>query len=189
VLADDGLQHYPLARDIEICVVDARRGMGNAHLMPMGPLREPYSRLYSVDYIVVNGGNGNFYPGEVDMHLQAEPWQRLRGSDGRMPPAAGSRVHAVAGIGHPQRFFGMLREQGFDVVEHAFQDHHAYTAADLQFGDSLPLVMTEKDAVKCRALAGDNAWFVPVTAVLPPTFFTTLVEDLRRLRVRKHHVG
>jgi len=87
----------------------------------------------------------------------------------------------------------MLREQGFEVVEHAFADHHVYTAADLQFGDGLPLVMTEKDAVKCRPLAGalvdGKAWFVPVTAVLPPTFYATLVEDLRRLRVRNNHAG
>ena len=190
VLADDGLQHYPLARDVEICVVDAKRGLGNAQLLPMGPLRESYGRLYTVDYIVVNGGNGNIFPGEVDMHLQAEPWQPLRGlRDARMPPAPGSQVHALAGIGHPQRFFTMLREQGFEVIEHAFPDHHAYSAADLQFGDGLPVVMTEKDAVKCRQLAGDNCWYVPVTAVLPPTFYATLIEDLRRLRLRKHRFG
>jgi tetraacyldisaccharide 4'-kinase len=186
ILADDGLQHYPLARDIEICVVDARRGFGNARLLPMGPLREPYRRLYSVDYIVVHGGAGNIYPGEVPMSLQADAWQNLRPGSARMPPAPGSRIHAVAGIGHPPRFFAMLREQGFDVVEHAFADHHAYTAADLAFGDGLAVVMTEKDAVKCRGLVGDNTWYVPVTAVLPPVFFETLVEDLRRLRLRTH---
>lgn len=181
ILCDDGLQHYALARDLEICVVDGRRGLGNRLMLPAGPLREPRRRLFSVDYVVVNGGNGNIFPGEVAMGLQAGNWVPL--GRVRTPPAPGSRVHALAGIAHPQRFFAQLREAGFELVEHAFPDHHPYTAADLRFADGLPVVMTEKDAVKCGNICGDNAWYVPVAAQLPPAFVATLVEDLRRLRL------
>lgn len=182
VLSDDGLQHYALARDIEICVVDGKRGLGNGHLLPMGPLREPESRLNTIEYLVGNGGTGGLH-GAVTMHLHADAWQAV-GEAGE-PPAPGAKIRALAGIGNPQRFFDMLRAQGFEVVPQAFPDHHAYTAADLTFAEALPLVMTEKDAVKCRALGLRNAWYVPVTAQLPEQFFEALIADLRRLRVTR----
>ncbi|HEY1076013.1 MAG TPA: tetraacyldisaccharide 4'-kinase [Fontimonas sp.] len=184
IVADDGLQHYALARDLEICIVDGARGLGNEALLPAGPLREPVARLRDVDLIVVNGGT--WCPAglaSVRMQLQAEHALPLR--DGRpraLSEFAGQRVHAVAGIGHPPRFFSMLRGHGIDVIEHAFADHHPYQAGDLQFGDRLPLLMTEKDAVKCSALDLTDAWFVPVTAQLPAADAAHVQELLKSLR-------
>lgn len=184
VLCDDGMQHYALARDIEICVIDGQRGLGNRQLLPMGPLREPPWRLKTVEYVVGNGGTAGI-PGVFGMHLRASTWRPLDDGDAAAPKP-GARIRAIAGIGNPGRFFGMLRAQGYEVVEQAFPDHHRYTAQDLSFVDGLPLVMTEKDAVKCRALGLHQAWYVPVTAELPEQFYEALVTDLRRLRVRRY---
>lgn len=184
VLCDDGLQHYALARDIEIVVVDALRGLGNRQLLPAGPLREPASRLARVDYVVVNG-SAQSWPGAFAMQLQPQPWRALR-EGGASPPPNGARLHAVAGIGNPERFFTQLRQQGFDVVPHAFPDHHAYVASDLDFGDGVPVVMTEKDAVKCAHFAAENWWYVPVAAQLPEIFFSALLRQLRGLKVSRH---
>lgn len=180
VIADDGLQHYALARDVEICVVDGVRRFGNARLLPAGPLREPVSRLQEVDCIVCNGGEPQ--AGELAMHLQAADVIDLRDptSMRALNTFAGQCVHAIAGIGHPARFFAMLREHGIEVVEHPFPDHHAYSARDLAFGDSRPVLMTEKDAVKCRFHAGENMWVVPVRACLQSAFFVTISGKLAR---------
>jgi tetraacyldisaccharide 4'-kinase len=187
VIADDGLQHYALARDIEICVVDGIRRFGNGRMLPAGPLREPESRLRDVDFIVCNGGDARKPApakagGEVPMQLAISNAVALAGPSHVSPLTAfsGKRVHAVAGIGHPQRFFDALRALGLDVIEHPFPDHHRYTAADLAFGDRLPVLMTEKDAVKCRAFAAENAWVVPVTAELPASFFDAIATRLER---------
>ncbi|HEX7340244.1 MAG TPA: tetraacyldisaccharide 4'-kinase [Rhodanobacteraceae bacterium] len=180
VIADDGLQHYALARDVEINVVDGTRRLGNGLMLPCGPLREPPSRLERVDFCVVNGGEAR--DGEVAMMLAGSQACRLDQVDVCQPLSqwVGRRVHAVAGIGHPQRFFDSLRAQGLDVVEHAFADHHAYVSADLAFGDDAPVLMTEKDAVKCAAFATDRMWSVPVDAVLPDTFLQALDARLRQ---------
>lgn len=171
IIADDGLQHYALARDLEICVVDGMRRFGNGRLLPAGPLREPLSRLRSVDFTVCNGGEPQ--ANEVPMRLElgdaislAEPLRRTP-----LPDFSGAAVHAVAGIGNPARFFESLRAFGIEPVEHPFPDHHRYAAVDLDFGDSLPVLMTEKDAVKCRDFAGPGRWYVPVAARLPDSFF------------------
>jgi len=166
LVADDGLQHYHLARDLEICVVDASRGLGNGALLPAGPLREPPQRLARVDLVVVNGG-GWRSPGApaVDMLLRMTDAVAL--DDGRhtaLSTFAGRRVHAVAGIGNPERFFASLRGAGIEVVPHPFPDHHRYRAGDLAFDAELPLLMTEKDAVKCRGLARPGWWCVPADA-------------------------
>jgi tetraacyldisaccharide 4'-kinase len=184
VLADDGLQHYRLARDVEICVIDGVRRFGNGWLLPAGPLREPPARLATVDFRVVNGGTPQ--PGEVPMQLQGDEAVDMGNAARRMPLSgfAGQRVHATAGIGHPQRFFDALRARGIDVVEHAFPDHHAYASGELDFGDGLPLLMTDKDAVKCAAFAREGWWRVPVAAQLPTAFFDELD---RRLRVSRIH--
>ncbi len=181
VICDDGLQHYRLRRDVEIEVIDGTRRYGNGRLMPAGPLREPASRAAACDFRVVNlpDADGVAQFGEWPMHLQADDALPLRG--GRPKPLsafAGQRVHAVAGIGNPARFFGMLRQHGLGVVPHAFADHHDYRAEDFAFGSELPVLMTEKDAVKCAAFA--NAWFysVPVAAKLPEAFWIALLEKL-----------
>ena len=184
VLSDDGLQHYALARDIEIAVVDGARGLGNQLLLPAGPLRETAARHASVDYVIING-DGFSFPGAYPMRLVPEPWQNLHKAKQSLPEP-GSRIHAVAGIGNPERFFTQLRAQGFEVVAHVFPDHHAYVAADFAFSDGAPVVMTEKDAVKCMDLAADNWWFVPVSADLPEPFYLALLQQLQATKVNRH---
>ncbi len=188
VVCDDGLQHYRLARDIEIEVIDGRRRRGNGLLLPAGPLREPASRAAMCDFHVVNmpvGLEAGAGFGEWPMRLQAGHACPLLG--GRSLPLstfAGQRVHAVAGIGDPERFFGMLRGLGMAVVPHAFDDHHRYIAADFQFGSDLPVLMTEKDAVKCTAFATPRYYSVPVQAELPEAFWIGLLD---RLPARAEH--
>ncbi len=173
IVADDGLQHYRLARDIEICVIDGERRFGNERLLPAGPLREPLQRLDAVDFLVCNGGTPQ--PGEIPMRLQGGIVRELRsGQEQSMAGFSGKRVHAVAAIGNPQRFFASVAAHGIDVIAHPFADHHAFVPADLAFEDSLPVLMTEKDAVKCRAFAQPGWWSVPVKAELPTAFYDAL---------------
>jgi tetraacyldisaccharide 4'-kinase len=176
IVTDDGLQHYALRRDVEICVVD-ERSMGNGFLQPAGPLREPRSRLASVDAVVIHGqSQAKGYA----MTLEGD--KLVRFTDARDVRAAksfaGQRVHAVAGIGDPKRFFLQLARFGMKIVPHPFADHHAFSAADLDFGDADPVVMTEKDAVKCKRIAQAHFWVFPVSASLDPAFERWLLERL-----------
>lgn len=169
VISDDGLQHYALGRDIEIIVIDGVRRFGVGFMLPAGPLREPVSRLREADLLVVNGIGG---AGEHQMKLKAGTARNLR-DDGMTRPLAefrDSRVHAVAGIGNPERFFQSLRQVIRRVEEHPFPDHHRYRAQDLRFDDDAPVLMTAKDAVKCRRFASGNEWYVPVRAELSRDF-------------------
>jgi tetraacyldisaccharide 4'-kinase len=161
VVSDDGLQHYALERDCEIVVMDGERGLGNGWLLPAGPLRESAPRLAAADAVVVNGGPPR--DGALNMRLTAHSAMRLTNGE-RRPLAgfAGLTVHAVAGIGNPQRFFRMLRGHGIDVLEHALDDHAALSAGTVAFGDDRPVLMTEKDAVKCARIADSRHWYVPV---------------------------
>lgn len=180
LIADDGLQHYALARDLEILVIDGRRRHGNGRLLPAGPLREPLTRADACDFRVVNGADADV--DEVAMQLVMHEACPLHG-EAPLPLAglAGRRVHAVAGIGDPARFFDALRAQGIDAVEHPFPDHHPFRRADLRFSESLPLLMTEKDAVKCRNIAPPDSYSVPVHARLPERFFDAVDARLRAL--------
>ena len=188
IVCDDGLQHYRLGRDIEVEVVDGRRRYGNGQLLPAGPLREPPARALACDFRVVNLAGGETgaaaHPaepgfGEWPMRLRAGDAQPLAGGRPRaLASFAGQRVHAVAGIGHPQRFFTMLREAGIAVVPHAFSDHHAYEEEDFRFGSDLPVLMTEKDAVKCAAFASERCYAVPVEAELPEALWIALLDRL-----------
>lgn len=166
IITDDGLQHYALARDIEIVVVDGERRFGNGWWLPAGPMRERAGRLKQVDAVIVNGGQaGN---GEIAMTLQPGEAINLR-SGASFPAAELSPVVAMAGIGHPPRFFTTLRQHGVDIVQAVpFADHQAYSEASLTAltPGNEPLIMTEKDAVKCRAFAHDNWWYLPVEARL-----------------------
>lgn len=184
ILCDDGLQHLRLARECEIVVVDGQRGFGNGALLPKGPLREGISRLKTVDVIVVNGeGGARGRIGErpqpvLTMHLTP---LRVESVSGREPPLSldwlrGRSVHAVAGLGNPARFFATLRELGAQVREHPLPDHHRYAASDLEFGDTVPVVMSAKDAVKCRSIARENCWFLPVEADFEPEAADALVD-------------
>lgn len=183
VIADDGLQNPAFARDVEICVIDGQRRFGNGLLLPAGPLRESLARLRSIPFHVCNGGAAQ--PGEIPMRLVGDMAVALAGAAVRpLESFAGQRVHAVAAIGHPQRFFDGLRAHGIDVVAHAFADHHAFVAADLDFGDGLPVLMTEKDAVKCLGFAAARFWCVPVRAELPPGFLDDVAGRLQAIEKR-----
>jgi tetraacyldisaccharide 4'-kinase len=165
ILADDGLQHLRLRRELEIVVIDGERRFGNRRLLPAGPLREPLDRLDSVDAVVVNGGTDGV--GGLKMALTGAEAVALIGGERRALSAlAPGPVHALAAIGNPERFFAMLRQRGLNLIPHPFADHHAFRRRDLEFGDSLPVLMTEKDAVKCAAIADRRHWYVPVEAVL-----------------------
>lgn len=169
IISDDGLQHYALQRDIEIAVIDGVRRFGSGFLLPAGPLREPVRRLQQVDLVVVNGlGDGD----EHRMTLQQGDAHNLQDPD-RICSLQGfrsQRVHAVAGIGHPERFFRALQQAGLQLDSHTFPDHHAFRPEDIRFGDGRPVIMTEKDAVKCRHFATQDDWYVPVEASLSGKF-------------------
>jgi len=187
VVADDGLQHYALARDMEIIMVDGARRFGNGLCLPAGPLRETVDRLRDADFVVATGSG---QPGEYAMALTPTVAMKVLDPAQIQPlkAFAGKAVHALAGIGHPERFFTMLEATGLRVDRHPFPDHHPFTAGDIRFTDSLPVLMTEKDAVKCRAIADDRHWFVPVSAspdpALGPAILSTVqaVSQLQRLR-------
>ncbi|HET8700260.1 MAG TPA: tetraacyldisaccharide 4'-kinase [Nitrococcus sp.] len=183
IVSDDGLQHYRLGRDAEIAVFDAERGVGNGCCLPAGPLREPLSRLRQVDLILGNGGvvsrgGGAFHliPGRlIAVGHSSHPVE---------PPGIGSRIRAVAGIGHPERFFSLLQRLGYRVVPQPFPDHHTFRRKDLQYAEPLPIIMTEKDAVKCRHLAMDGLWCLPVTARPDPFALSALDSLLMRMLPR-----
>ena len=189
ILCDDGLQHYALARDLEVAVIDGSRGLGNGRLLPAGPLREHESRLASVDWVVINDGAGaaargwRGRAGTIGMQLVPEAARAVADPRGwrRIEDFRGQTVHAVAGIGHPGRFFAMLRAAGLDLIEHPFADHHAYAAEDLRFDDDRPILMTAKDAVKCARFADARFWEVPVVARLLPDGAAGLVTAIERL--------
>jgi tetraacyldisaccharide 4'-kinase len=191
IIADDGLQHLRMKRDCEIIVVDGDRGFGNGRVLPAGPLRESGSRARTADLLVMNGGVLAEPPRGVPpelasvalrMRLVAGEVRQVRGSGQAQPleAFAGRPVHAVAGLGNPQRFFDDLRSRGLEVIEHPFPDHHAFSAADLDFGDGLAVLMTEKDAVKCRKLAEQRVWYVPVEATFSDTDSRRLLELVTR---------
>jgi len=186
LVSDDGLQHYRLARDMEIVVVDGERKFGNGLLLPAGPLREGVSRLGSVDAVVVNGGSLPLRNG-FEMRLDGEVFCNLRQPELRVSADdfGGKKLHAVAGIGNPQRFFAHLRRLGLAFEEHAFLDHYAYQPQDLDYDDADALLMTEKDAVKCAGFADERYWALAVEAILPPAFGQTVLQKLRNIDGRQ----
>lgn len=176
VLTDDGLQHHALVRTIEIAVIDGERRYGNGFYLPAGPLRESIARLQSVDFIVANGVAA---ANEFAMHLVAgeiynltNPQQKLALTDINQP------IHAVAGIGYPERFFNLLNNLGLKIIPHAFPDHYAFKEKDLVFTDTDIVIMTEKDAVKCRNFAKHNYWCLPITAELDGKFSSCFLQTL-----------
>ena len=184
VLCDDGLQHYALARDVEIAVIDGARGLGNGWLLPAGPLRESRRRLASVDAVVVLADASSQARAlgveAFTMTLEARPLRRVRAPHVERPIGdfAGKRVHAIAGIGNPHRFFAQLAALGMSVDANPFADHHRFVASDLAFADGDPIVMTEKDAVKCETLADERCWYLPVEAAIDDALVERIVEKL-----------
>jgi tetraacyldisaccharide 4'-kinase len=191
IVADDGLQHYRLDRDYEICVIDGTRGLGNRRLMPSGPLRESAQRLESVEQVLVNGEmRGTEYElttaeqNAISFELVATDVCRLNGSLARpIGRFAGTTVHAVAAIGNPRRFFDLLRAQDIQVIEHVFPDHAVLVRKDIEFGDDFEVFMTEKDAVKLGRDVADKLWYVPVSLSMDPVLAAPLIEQIEsRLR-------
>lgn len=176
IVSDDGLQHYRLARDVEIAVIDGMRGLGNGHFLPAGPLREPSERLAAVNAIVINMSQSSAIalqaraPATFAMTLQSRGFHNLLNLDHTAEPEHfhSRQVHAIAGIGNPQRFFAQLQRLGLAFTAHSFPDHHAYSPADLTFPGADFVIMTEKDAVKCRSFATELYWALRVDAEIDP---------------------
>jgi len=199
IISDDGLQHYAMPRDIEIVIIDGERGLGNKLCLPAGPLREPPSRLLRVDHVVINGGSCDRYRKQTKdctmMQLQPLCWMNVRSAE-RMELEALSALaavengapaqvmHALAGIGNPQRFFNTVSSLGYDAVYHPFPDHYNFTEQDLQFGDNAIVLMTEKDAVKCSSFAGENCWYLALEAQLDSDFVAKLVGEIENITQR-----
>jgi tetraacyldisaccharide 4'-kinase len=181
LLLDDGLQHLALARNLEIAVLDGARGIGNGRCLPAGPLREPAARLQEVDAVVVQGGQ----PAAGQWGMRLVPVDAVNLIDGRRRPLSdfiGRPSDALAGIGHPERFFAMLRGLGLTIEGHPFADHHPFNAADLAPYTTRPLLMTEKDAVKCQPHARPNHWYVPVEADVDEGFAEFIQSRLEAFR-------
>jgi tetraacyldisaccharide 4'-kinase len=183
IVCDDGLQHYRLQRDFEIVVLDGNRGLGNGLPLPAGPLREGAARLRSVDAVVING------PGDTALRIASRFDMSLEGSHfhnllnpGHVAAASdfqGRRLHAVAGIGNPLRFFEHLQRLGLSFTAHAFPDHHSFAPADLEFEDADEVIMTEKDAIKCQRFARENQWALPVDAAVDPELGQLILNRLK----------
>ena len=183
VISDDGLQHYAMDRDIEIIVIDGERRFGNGHLLPAGPLREPIKRLKTVDYVLTQG---KAKPGEFSMQLLPGPCYRIRDHVPiDLSTLQATPVHAVAGIGNPDRFFDLLRSLGFNVISHPFPDHHRFLPADIVFKENYPVLMTEKDAVKCHSFVNDLYYTLAVNAQLDEAFEEELFHQIQPLLRRK----
>lgn len=189
ILSDDGLQHYALARDAEVAVIDGTRGLGNGQLLPAGPLREPPSRLHEVDAVVIRQPatrSTRYATTQFNMTLASAGLLNLRNPAQRVTPDffANKRVHAIAGIGNPQQFFDSLANLGITHTPHAFPDHHAYSAEDLAFQDCEAIVMTEKDAVKCEpyaaTAAADTHWVLQVQAQADDALARHLLDKIQR---------
>ncbi len=183
VLSDDGLQHYRMYRDMEIAVVDGVRGFGNGYCLPAGPLREPVSRLHTVDAVVINGASargGAVWPDAGVMQVRPTRFRHL--ASGRICSLdewnLSKTVHAVAGIGNPQRFADTLAELGFSATLQSYPDHYKFRRADLQFADGAPVIVTSKDAVKCEAFVDNHVWALEVAADVPQTLLDDIVKNL-----------
>ncbi len=176
VVSDDGLQHYAMGRRVEIAVVDGKRRFGNGFFLPSGPLRESESRLKTVDFVINNGAHR---AGEVTSILKPFMFVNVATDEEQSLDFFDQQVcHAVAGIGHPQRFFDTLKSLGIKTKSHAFADHHAFIRSELNFDDNYPILMTAKDCVKCREFATDKMWYLHVEAELSDDFLTELTSKL-----------
>ena len=182
IVSDDGLQHYRLRRDLEIAVIDGVRRFGNGLCLPAGPLREPVSRLRSIALRVANG-----LPRAGEMGMQLSPTHfyslALPSQQTSAEQFRATSVHAVAGIGNPERFFESLRALGLRVLPHAFPDHHAFEVNELEFGDNLPVILTEKDAVKCQHFAKPHFWVLAVDAQPDVQLGEKILQRLKEISV------
>ena len=185
LISDDGLQHYRLARDAEIAVVDGTRGLGNGQLLPAGPLREPPTRLSDVDAVVIRAPIVKVAATDTPsfvMTFEPAALRNLRDASRHVDANhfKGLRVHAVAGIGNPQQFFDTLTRMGIAHTPHAFADHHDFSATDLVFRDGDAVIMTEKDAVKCERYATDTLWALQVNARVDDALAAAVLKRINR---------
>jgi tetraacyldisaccharide 4'-kinase len=179
ILSDDGLQHYALNRTIEIAVIDGSRRFGNGYCLPAGPLREPIERLQTVDLVIVNGDA--YEDGEFSMKLVGDQLVNcVTGERKNLAEFNQVNCHALAGIGNPQRFFNKLKLAGIILTCHSFPDHYQFQPQDINYRDKKPVLMTEKDAVKCTLFVEEKHWYLPVNAVLEPLFTERLLDLLKR---------
>lgn len=184
ILSDDGLQHYALARDIEIAVIDGKRRFGNGYLLPCGPLRESISRLQTVDLVIVNGTAEECEENEFQMEIEGNIAINLKTREEKMlTDFSGASVHALAGIGNPKRFFNLLESHNISIDAHSFPDHHQFTSDDIVFDGDKSVLMTEKDAVKCFDFASEKHWYVPIKAV-PEVHFVDKLLTLIKEKIR-----
>lgn len=184
IISDDGLQHYALGRDIEIAVIDGIRRYGNGKCLPAGPLREPIKRLDQVNFRITNGIAA---PEEFAMTYKTEKLRRADDPEVMLDLSSlkNQTVHAIAGIGNPQRFFDQLKLSGLEIIEHAFPDHYPFKKTDLDFGEIQPIIITEKDAVKCQRFYLHNVWYQPIKAILDNQFIEQLLVMLERINGQK----
>lgn len=186
IISDDGLQHYRLGRQVEIALIDGLRRFGNQCLLPAGPLREPMSRLASTDLIVVNEGEAN------EWCLTLLPIELVSVKNPHITKDLSifshHQVHAVAAIGNPQRFFNSLKQAGMQVIPHVFPDHYLFGKEELNFTDDLPIIMTEKDAVKWHEFADDRCWYVRIIAKMSAEFSQQLIHTLKSKGVTNAYV-
>ncbi|GAB4507820.1 MAG: tetraacyldisaccharide 4'-kinase [Sulfuricaulis sp.] len=180
ILSDDGLQHLRLRRDMEIAVIDGERRFGNGYCLPAGPLREPVSRLRNVFLRVTHGAPQE---NEFGMTLAETGLCRVNAPESYASVGSfkGETVHAVAGIGNPARFFAHLRRLGIETIKHPFPDHYRYVPVDIQFPDNRPVIMTQKDAVKCERFAGDHVWYLAVEAQPDPRIGEAVWQRLKEM--------
>ena len=181
IISDDGLQHYNMNRDVEILVIDGKRRFGNNLLFPAGPLRESKKRIMSVDFIVNNSG-----PTQENEHLMnISPSKFVHLKSGKSYPVEKwpmhKQVHAVAGLGNPGRFFDLLARLGFDIIRHPFPDHHNFSTTDLHYLDHLPIIMTEKDASKCKPFNNNRIWYLTIEAEISDKFIEELDSKIKSI--------
>jgi tetraacyldisaccharide 4'-kinase len=197
IISDDGLQHYAMGRDIEMVLIDSQRQFGNGYCLPAGPLREPIARIKTVDFIINNENTTSFeekvlgwyiarrikVKNEFNMQLVPGKLTAVFDLNVTIDPAqlADKEVHALAGIGNPARFFQTVRQLNLDFIEHEFPDHHQFKPSDIDFGEDSIVIMTEKDAVKCREFANERHWFLPVAAQLSEKFKNSFLEKLKQV--------
>ncbi len=181
VICDDGLQHYALPRDIEIVVVDGIRRFGNGYCLPAGPLREPARRLQSVDLVMVRDGENT--PGEEHMHyrLAGLYHPHTKSIERSFSLLKGKKMHAIAGIGDPERFFATLRAEELQILEHPYPDHHPFQADEVCFEDGLSVIMTEKDFVKCRSFVDERHWVVRIQTDVSESFDRKLMKLVKEI--------
>lgn len=179
VISDDGLQHYRLGRDVEIAIIDGKRLFGNRYCLPAGPLREPIPRLDTVNFVVYNS-DSFLSKGGKTFQMQLQPGKLTSVVDFKrqidLEDLGKSPIHAVAGIGHPNRFFNTLNRLGLNIITHPFSDHYQFKSSDIDFGENAFVIMTEKDAVKCQKFADHRHWFLPVVAEIDQNLVDQIIK-------------